>query len=140
VGSLLYAGAVTGLSLLAGEASWGARFRRSAACVAVGGTGLNLVFFPGAFASIACLVASIATLSYGFLTERKAIFVAGAGGVLFASAHHLRDALSVYAFSHWGSLAILGVIVILAASLLERHWALLVAHAMAFRRRFAGWE
>jgi hypothetical protein len=66
--------------------------------------------------------------------------VAGLGGVLFAGAQHLEQALSIYAFSHWGSLALLGVIVILGASLLERHWELLVEHASALRRRFAGWE
>jgi hypothetical protein len=144
VGSLLYAGAVTALSLLAGEAPWGSRFRRSAAGVAVAGMGVNLLLFPGAFASIACLVAAIATLSYGFLMERRALLAIGAAGVLCAGAYHLQQALTIYAYSQWGSLAILGVIVILAASVLERHWGLLVERATLFRRRFArrfaGWE
>jgi hypothetical protein len=118
---VLFASLVTGLSLFAGEARWGEAYRRAAALALLGTTAADLLLFPGVVSSIAALCASIATLSYGFVTERRTLFLVGVGGALFAAATHVRAAIELYAVSHWGSLALLGVLVILAATAVERH-------------------
>jgi hypothetical protein len=134
-------GALTlALSLMAGSASWGARHRRVAVVGTVCGMALDLVIHPGVVASLGCLVTAIAALSYGYLMERRAIFLTGLAAALFGLAFHVRYALGLYAYTRWGSLALLGVAVILAASWLERHWDELVARAAVFRERLSAWD
>jgi len=139
-GVLCFGGMTLWLSLLAGSAAWGARHRRVAMVGTVCGMAADLVIHPGVVASLGCLVTAIAALSYGYLMERRAIFVTGLAAALFGLAFHVRYALGLYAYTRWGSLALLGVAVILAASWLERHWDGLVARSAMFRERFAAWE
>jgi hypothetical protein len=139
-GVLCFGGMTLWLSLLAGSAAWGARHRRVAVVGTVCGMAVDLVVHPGVVASLGCLVTAIAALSHGYLTQRRAIFVTGLAAALFGLAFHVRYALGLYAYTRWGSLAVLGVAVILAASWLERHWDDLVARAAVFRERFAAWE
>jgi hypothetical protein len=135
LGGVCFASFATGLSLFAGEAGWGERYRRAAALGLVGATALDLWLFPGVVASLAALCAAIATLCYGYVTGRRAIFLAGAGGALFAAATHVRVAIDLYAIGHWGSLALLGVAVILAATAVERHGSALGERIARLRRR-----
>ena len=128
----------TGLSLFAGSAAWGDAYRRVAAWTVLAAMALDLAFFPGVVASLACLVVSIAALSYGFLAERRGILLAGAAGAGLSVVTHVRAAIDLYAFSHWGSLALLGVAVILAATLVERHGGAIAERSRVLRRRLAG--
>lgn len=131
---------VAGVLSLVADERWAAFHRRAALGVALLGLGANLAIFPGAFSAIACLLASIATLAYGFLAERRAYFLAGLAGAGVSLAAHVQSALELYAWSRWGSLALLGAATIVAASLLERHWEVLAARAAELRRRAAAWE
>lgn len=137
LGGLLFAGLAGALSLLAGEARWGEAYRRSAALCWVGVSALDLALFPGVVSSLVALCAAIATLCYGYVSRRRAIFLAGAAGALIAAATHVRIAIELYAVSHWASLAGLGIAVILAAAAVERHGADLGAGLARLRRRFA---
>jgi hypothetical protein len=139
-GVLCFGGMTLSLSLVAGSAAWGARHRRVAVVGTVCGMAVDLVIHPCVVASLGCLVTAIAALSHGYLMERRAIFVTGLAAALFGLVFHVRYALGLYAYTRWGSLALLGIAVILAASWLERHWDELVARASVFRERFAAWE
>ena len=132
------AATLLGMSLV--TTSPGTRYRRAAAGLAVAGLALNLALFPGVVASLACLVVSIATLAYGYTLERKALLGIGAVGLLFALGHHVHAAIELYAFSHWGSLALLGAAVIVCASWIERHHESLRARLVGLRERVAGWD
>lgn len=113
----------------------GGPWRRAAAAIAVAAMALNLVLFENAFASFACLAVSIPTLAYGHASGRQGLLVAGGAGALFALAHHVHAAIQLYAWSSWGSLALLGVAVIVGASLLERHHRVWGARLDAWRQR-----
>lgn len=139
LGGLVFAGVATALSWSAGPALWGVVYRRASAWGLFATMGLDLWIFPGVVAAVSCLVVSIAALSYGFLTQRRAIFLAGVGGAGLALATHLRAAIDLYAFANWGSLALLGVGVIVAASFVERRGAAWVQAFGAWRERIAEW-
>ena len=62
-----------------------------------------------------------------------------AGGAL-ALVTHLRAAIDIYAFANWGSLALLGVAVILAAAVVERRGTLWAERLQSWRTRLADWE
>ena len=140
LGGLLFAAIATGLSLGAGRQAWGMAYRRAAAWVLLAAMAADLWMFPGVVAAVACLLTSIAALSYGFLGRRRAIFLAGAAGAALSLATHLRAAIDLYAFSHWGSLALVGVAVILAATWVERRGAAFAEGFHAWRERLAAWE
>jgi len=116
---LPFAGVLTVLSLVTGGRA--APWRMAATLVAMGGTALNLAVFESALAAFICLAVSVVGLGVGVAERRRGVALAGGAGALYALAHHVQAAIELYAWSSWGSLAALGVMVILAASLLERH-------------------
>jgi hypothetical protein len=115
-------------------------WRGAAVIAALSATALNLALFESAFAAFVCLAVSIGTLGFGFAARRRGLAVAGGAGALYALAHHVQAAIELYAWSSWGSLAALGVMVILAASLLERHHAVWAEQLAAWRRQLSGPE
>ncbi len=136
--ALPFAASLAGMSLL--SVGGGALYRRAAVGVALGGLCLELAFFPSVLASLACLAVAIGAVAYGYLLERRLLLLTGAVGLLYALAHHVRWAVEFYAWSHWGSLALLGALVIVAASLLERHHERVIAHLTGLRQRVGSWQ
>jgi hypothetical protein len=135
LGGVLFAVLASLLSLVAGDARWGEVNRRAAALALLATTAVDLVFFPSVVSSLAGLTVAIGTLSYGFVTERRGVFLAGVAGALLAVATHVQAAIELYALSHWGSLALVGVLVILAATGVERHGSALSEWLTEQRRR-----
>ena len=126
-------------SLLAEREAWGEQFRVIAAVGLLTGLAADLLFSPDVLTSAACFAVSIGTLCFGYLNERRPLFVAGLGGVAFALAFHVRHAVMLYAFGRWGTLALLGIAVILVAGYLDRHGAALGPRLRQFRDRVAAW-
>jgi len=119
--------------------SCGTWYRRSAVVIALAGTSFNLVAYPGVFASFICLTTAAAVLIYGFMAEQKVVFFSGAGGVLFGLGYHFKFALKYYSLFNWSSLAVIGVSIIIVASILERHQPQLRQKINAFRNRVQNW-
>jgi hypothetical protein len=140
LGGMLFASVATGISLGSRGEPWAIGYRRIAAWVLLGAMALDLYGFPGVVAAVACLVTSTVALSYGFLTRRRAIFLAGVAGAALSLLCHLRAAIDIYALSNWGSLAFVGIAVILVATLVEKRGAALAAGFAAWRERMAAWE
>lgn len=118
----------------------GVGYRRAAALVALGGMAGNLVFYPGWLTSFGCLVTGIGIVVYGYLVQQKALFLAGSAGVAFGLGYNLRYALELYSLNQWASLAGLGIVIVLGASVLERHHARLRAVAARIRSRWGAWD
>ena len=117
--SLPFSGLLVFLSLEAGDR--GATLRGGAAAVALGAAAIN-VAFGGVFGSLWCLAVAIPCAGYGLATERRWLLVSAAIVSLGTLAHHVQEAVQLYAAAAWTGLALLGVAVILAASVLERQW------------------
>ncbi len=132
------AGLFAALSLRA--VGGGAGMRRLAAVLASGGMLAQLVLFPSLTASFWCLAIAIATSAYGFAAEQRGVFLTGLAAMAFGLLYHVRYAADLYALSPWGSLAVLGIVTVLAAAVLERHHRALVAHVLGLRERMAGWS
>jgi hypothetical protein len=116
-----------------------ALYRNAAAIVATGGVTLNLLVHPGIGSSFACLSSAIVTVAYGHTAERRGVFAIGIAALALGLLYHLRFAAHLYSVSPWGSLALLGVVTLTAASVLERHHKALTARARAFGERFGSW-
>ncbi len=124
-------------SLLAGDEGWGREFRALAGLGFAGACVANLAFERGVAASLVAGAASIGALAWGTLRESRALQVAGAAGALAAVAVHVRHAIALYEWSRWGSLALLGVAVIVAASLVERFGPRALARVERWKRGLA---
>lgn len=138
--TLSFAAAAAGLSLVAGREAWGDQFRHTALVTALFGMLVDLVHSPDVLTSAGLFVSAVATLSYGYLSERKSLFLAGCAGVLFALAYHVRYAALLYAYTRWGSLALLGVLVIIAAGYLERNGERTLERVRGFREHVASFR
>lgn len=137
--ALPFAGVLVAVSAFA-RAGGGGGYRSAAAFVATGGAMLDLALFGGVLASFVCLAVSITALAWGYAARRRGVTMAGAGGAVWALAHHVAAAIHLFAWASWGSLALLGVAVIVGASLLERHHRAWAASWTSLRRRLARWE
>ena len=118
----------------------GSMHRRLACGISLLATSVNLVIYPGILASLLCMGVAIAILVYGFVVEQKVIFFTGVAGVLFGLGYHCKYAFRFYSLTSWGSLALLGVSIIIAASLLEKNQGRIRNRVSAFRTRMQEWD
>jgi hypothetical protein len=100
----------------------------------------NLVFSPGVMTAAACLFVGIAVLCYGYMREQRFILILGALTLLTGLGYELSLAIDTFNFGSWTSLATLGVIAILAGSVIERHGGKLKSQAGQWRKRLGAWE
>lgn len=99
---------------------------------------LQLMLFPGVGSSLACLAAAIVATAYGYAAEQRGVLGLGVLALIFGLLYHLRYAAELYALSPWGSLALLGIVTVIAASLVERHHRSLTARVVDLRVRLQG--
>lgn len=118
----------------------GAAYRRLAAVVASGGILFNLLVFGGILAAFLCLVMGLVVLIYGHAVQQRSIFILGGASLLVGLVHQVGYAVDYYALGGWASLAVLGISVILAASVVERHGPQLKSRFTDWAGRFRSWE
>ena len=112
------------------------RYRAAAAWLLVAVASLNLQAVGGFGAALACLAASVALLVGGYQTRSFGMFTAGGAGTLAALATAVHQAVAHFSLGGWTSLALLGVVTIVAGSLVERRGGRLVPLVAAWRSRF----
>ncbi len=115
-------------------------FANSASGVALGTVALDFLLFGGEASALFALVVGIGALADGFLRERRLIVGAGAATAALGLGTQVIRAAAHYAWDLWGALAALGIGVIVAAALLERHHVALRERAVSLRARCASWE
>lgn len=93
----------------------------------------QMTLFPGVFSSIFCLVTAIFSIAYSLCFESKPLFYAAAFNFGYGILYHLYHAFELYGISPWLSLAILGLAVVIGASLVERYQATLGERLRRFR-------
>ena len=135
--TLPYAGMLVALSFLASGSRVG--YRRAAAWIALGGVALDLVWMPSVALALLCMVTALAVVCYAWAWEQKTTFIVGLLGVLLGLSYQLSYAIDAYALGRWGSLALLGTLMILAASLLDRNHRRIAAALTDFRHRLGDW-
>ena len=118
----------------------GSNYRRTAAIVAILSAAVNLLFFPSLTSSFFCLLIAVCVLTYGYLVEQKIIFFSGLCDALLGLGYHLKTAFSYYSLTGWSSLMILGVLIIISASLLERNNGRLRERMQRIRTQLHQWD
>jgi len=118
----------------------GNSYRNFAAIIAVFGAGLNLLAHSNFGATIICLMISSAVVVFGYLLEQKTIFVSGSIGVLMAIGYQFKVAFHHFSLTNWSSLMVIGVLIIIFASIIERYNGKLRERFEHARCQFKHWK
>lgn len=118
----------------------GAGYRRSASLVIVVAMLANLSTYPTMTTAVVCLLSGVFVLVYGYSFEQRIDFVAGLITVLIGVGYQCVPAFEVFDLGNWGALASVGVLAIVAGSVLERHGALIRARVGAWQSSFKKWQ
>ena len=98
-------------------------YRGSAALVALLGASANLFAQFGIGAAFTALLVSTAVVIYSLMDRKPLMALAAVAVGTFSLVGQLWLAIQVYSIGHWGSLALLGLVVIVLASVLDRKQA-----------------
>ena len=143
---LLFALPASGLLMFLSTrcAAKGAGYRVGATLVAVGSALVNLVIFWDpthlSVAGFSCLVIGIGAVTYGVYSRRSAPLALGAIATVSGFTQFLIAAIEIENLFHWGSLAVIGALLIFSAALCERYAQRLVAYAGTIHDRIQEWE
>ena len=82
---------------------------------------LNLFIVTSFAAALASLAVGIATLTYGYAARSRLVFALGMIAALAGLGVAVQKALATFTIGGWSGLVLLGVVTIVAGSMLERH-------------------
>jgi hypothetical protein len=96
----------------------------------------NLTLDAGFDTAFIALVCGLAVLAYGYDARQRLVFVLGIGTALAGLGVIGHEALSAFTLGGWTGLVALGVVTVIAGSVLERHGPAFKAAAARWHRRF----
>jgi hypothetical protein len=117
----------------------GTVYRRFAAFAVAFTVGLNLLAFDEIAAGSMSLAVGIGLGVYGARVRQKAVIGAGVVAALAGLVSVGALTIRIEALTHWGSLTVLGVVLIFAAAFLDRHRQRLLRRISVARGRMSSW-
>ncbi len=100
----------------------------------------NMVLFGGLLPALACIIAGLTLLVYGYKAQQRNLFgggnvllLAGAGQQLYQVAHH-------FDLGGWASLAVLGIAAIVTASIMETRGGAVKLRLEGWKKKLQQWE
>ncbi len=114
-------------------------YRRLAALIAVAAGVINLVAYPGFTMAVLCLLLAVGVVVAGYLLEQKVVFGGGVLGCLVAIAYQFKMLFSHFSLGGWSSLMVVGVLIIVSASVMERHGRVMKETLMRGHKEFKRW-
>lgn len=97
------------------------------------GMTLNLALYDGLLATLSCIVTGACLLMHGYQARQRGVFLAGAALMLIGMLQQLFELIYRFDLASWISFAILGIIAIVAGSVLE-------SPGLRIRQRLSGWQ
>jgi hypothetical protein len=115
-------------------------YRRMSALTAVPGVLLHLLAFEGNGIVLLSLGLTAAIMAGAFWVCDRLLLVAGGIGFAVTLAHVFFSVREFWAQNLWVSLGALGVVILIASSLIERNWHRLNQGAAALREGWNSWD
>jgi hypothetical protein len=97
------------------------RFRVLGALFLIAGMSLNLLDYSIISSAICCVLSGVAVMASGIWYRHTTLMVLGSLGLIHGIGFQIDYAIEFMNLGGWGSLAVIGVISILAGSLIERY-------------------
>lgn len=111
----------------------GKGYRVTAGAVAVATTLFQMAIIGGIVSSTLCIVVAIALLIVGYAIQEGLIASLGIMGLIVGLAAHVRYAMVIYTMSPWVTLAVIGTLVLIGSSYLERNYEVLIKQIRELR-------
>lgn len=118
----------------------GAGYRRLAGLLAAVGALANLWLFPGLDTALVSTAAGLLVTVLGYSGKQRLVFAAGLVTFVTGIAWQCYSAFAVFELGSWSALAAMGIVAIVAGSLLERHGAIVRARLSNWRQSLQGWQ
>lgn len=126
------------LSLRAG--SQGIYLRRISAAVTVVTVLFQLFSLETLGSALLCTIMSILVLSLAFTFEEKICLSLGSTSLAIGLLFHTRYATLLFEMGPWISLSVIGLVLVIAASLVSRYRMRIVSQLSKLRNRIDGWQ
>ncbi len=136
--SLIFAGLLVELSVR--SVNDGALLRRIASIAVVAGISTNLCLYPSVLSAMVSMCVGLLVVIYGYSVQQKLVFAGGLTTLMLGFGYQLWVAARFFEFGGWGSLAILGTVAILLASVLERYGLRLREQMTNWRTQVSTWD
>jgi len=101
---------------------------------------VNLLFFDGLLATLASLLIGAGLLVYGYTARQRSVFVSGTALIIASMLQQLIALAYRFDLGNWASFAILGIIAIVAASVIESQGTKIKHRVNAWGQTFQQWE
>lgn len=118
----------------------GSTYRRLASWLAIGAVVVQLFTVPGLLSSFLCVLTGVVTIIGAFSTRERGLLYSGAFGLMIGILYHLRYAAELYTISPWLSLAVTGVLIVVASSYVERNFRSIRERILSFRSQIIAWR
>lgn len=115
-------------------------YRWIAALMVVMSMGINMVFHSGVIAAISCITAGIGLLTLGYMNKQRSFFINGFILIMISIAQQLYELVHHFNLGSWASMAVMGVIAIVVASIIEAKGHYLYQHFSNWKNSFKQWE
>lgn len=135
---VIFAAALTELSLrsqISGQA-----LRKLSAGVLTVGLSANLLIYPSFAMALITMLIGLVIMSCGASAENKLMFASGAITTVVGLIYELFLVSGWFYFGNWATLAVVGVVIILAASYIEKHGGSVVKKAQRWRENYLEWQ
>ncbi len=118
----------------------GAGYRRIAGLFAASCTLVNLWLFPGVDTALISTAAGLLVAVLGHAGKQRVVFAAGLVALLSGIAWQCYAAFRMFDLGSWTTLALMGIVAIVAGSLLERYGAIISARLANWRQSLRNWQ
>lgn len=115
-------------------------YRYLSVVIVVAGAIGNLILAPGLLPAMICVFTGAALAVFAYRQRQLGVFAGGSILVLAGIVHQFMELIQHFELGSWASLAVLGTVLILAASVLESRGSKLGAQLGAWRGRLQEWQ
>jgi hypothetical protein len=115
-------------------------YLRLAAISAVAGAILGLFLHATTLNVIWVMLIGIGTIIYASSVKQKSAFALGIATTATGLIYELHGVFSHFDFGSWGAMAVIGVLTVLSASIIERHGEAIKSRLRVSYERFSDWE
>jgi len=115
-------------------------YRWMSALMIVIGMSINLAFNSGVIAAVSCITAGVGLLILGYKNKQRGFFINGFILMVIGIAQQFYELVHHFNLGSWASMAVMGVIAIIIASVIEAKGNFLYQRFSSWRTNFKQWE
>jgi hypothetical protein len=118
----------------------GPKFRKLIAGALTLACGIQVLVVGGISALLLCAIVGGLLIASAFFVQEKGLILAGCMSIIFGLIDSVNHLLDIYEPNLWIALGILGTVIVLVSSYIERHWHVAIVQVKNFRTQWGRWS